>query len=146
MFSHLLSTNHKSTHPCLIVVQKRTMRWNTTVTSRSSRSIHQSSSCGKPCWRFRLCYRWNVKTFVSIIGVCNKVLIFYFVYIVEHCLWYIHLWRLPFVWNMILTHIWGTYGLLFETGCDMLALPMLFAPLAGTWALWILLVIVWGRR
>ena len=51
------------------------MKWSTSVTLRSSRSVHQSSSCGKLSWRSRICCRWNVKTFVSIIRVCNKVLI-----------------------------------------------------------------------
>ena len=39
-FSHLLSTNHKCTHPCLNVVQKRTLKWRTTTSLRSSRRAY----------------------------------------------------------------------------------------------------------
>ena len=41
-FPHLLSTNHKSTHPCLNTVQKRMFKWRTTTTSRSSRRAFTS--------------------------------------------------------------------------------------------------------
>jgi len=41
-FPHFLSTNHKCTHPCLIAAQKRTLKWRTTTTSRSSRRAFTS--------------------------------------------------------------------------------------------------------
>ena len=41
-FPHLLSTNHKSTHPCLNVVQKRMLKWRTTTALRSSRCAFTS--------------------------------------------------------------------------------------------------------
>ena len=41
-FPRLLSTNHKFTHPCLLAAQKRTQKWRTTTTSRSSRRAFTS--------------------------------------------------------------------------------------------------------
>ena len=41
-FPHLLSNNHKSTHPCLNAVQKRMLKWRITMTLRSSRHAFTS--------------------------------------------------------------------------------------------------------
>lgn len=38
-FPNLLNINHKSTHSCLIVAQKRTLKWKTTTTSMSFRRV-----------------------------------------------------------------------------------------------------------
>ena len=68
IFPHLLNTNYKSTYPCLIATQKRTLKWRTMTTSRSSRR-HQPVIClwMKMLWKtsFKLSEK-QFKTFVYI--------------------------------------------------------------------------------
>ena len=78
-FPHLLSTNHKCTHPCLIAAQKRTLKWRTTTTSKSSRHAFTSQlPVGLDEALLKISYRISVerlKTFVfiyrSVIMLCT---------------------------------------------------------------------------
>jgi hypothetical protein len=46
----------------------------------------------------------------------------------------IHLWRLSYVWNLILAHIWDAFSYLFKTGCDM-RLSALYSSHVPLWML-----------
>ena len=85
-FSPLLSTNHKSTHPCLNVVQKRMLKWRTTTTSRSFRRVFTSQPPVEEAATaaFILDIGETIKDLHACLSECNKVTLSYLRF--EHCL------------------------------------------------------------
>jgi hypothetical protein len=100
-------------------VQRRTLEWSNSSTTRSSEdAINQSDACGR--WRWShvfIVIVVRVKTFestlVSVIKV-NKP----FLYIFEHCFVILHSWIYHMCEIVILTHIWDAFGFLRKNRCD----------------------------
>jgi hypothetical protein len=91
-FPHLLSTNDKSTHPCLTTVQKRMWKWNTTATSRTSRHAFTSQSPVEEAllqMSFRILVK-RLRPLCLFYSEFNNVILLSCLYF-EHCLCYIHL-------------------------------------------------------
>jgi hypothetical protein len=56
---HLLSSNHKSTHPCCNTAQKMEMRWSTTMKiSFRGLCYPRSIACGVGVFRYFLTREW----------------------------------------------------------------------------------------
>jgi hypothetical protein len=68
IFPHLLSSNHKCAHPCLLAVQRRTLEKSTSATPRSSEAGVPPVMC---LWKMKMELRFHsyrlivVKTFES---------------------------------------------------------------------------------
>jgi hypothetical protein len=105
----LLSTNHKSTHPCLTAVQKRTWKWNTTATSRSSRCAFTSQSSVEEAF-LQISFRISVKHLrlsCLFYSECNN-----FIYSIWFTFWTLSLIYFTYdVYHICVTWSWRTYGM-----------------------------------
>jgi hypothetical protein len=117
-FPHLLSNNHKSTQPCLTIVQKKPWKRNTAATSRSSRRAFTSQSPVEEA-SLQISFRISVKRLkLSCLFYleCNNIIysiwftfqtlsLIYFTHDIYHmCL------------NLILVHIWDASSSFLKSG------------------------------
>ena len=117
IFPHLPSTNHKSTHPYLNAVQKKTLKWRITTTSRSSRRAFTSQLPVEEAVAAVLIQDNDLCVYLS---ECNKV-----IYSLLLMFWTLSCDIFTFnvyhtCVNLILAHIWDAFSFVFKTGCDNL--------------------------
>jgi hypothetical protein len=115
----LLNTNHKCTHPCLCVVQRRTLEGSTSMATRSYGACDPRVRC---MWKMKMVshhhsYRCSCKDLRVYAYECKK----YnksFLYSLSIILWYLTS-KSTMCEIMTLAHIWDAFGFLWKNGCDI---------------------------